>query len=65
MSKGRSQPVLWLLLFRGLKPKELVTLGYKENTCYTYSARMPEIKAEYKQKLKDFKASREVKANGK
>lgn len=55
MGKGVAQPAIWLLLFRGLTAKQIIALGYKENTVYNYAARFPEVKAIYKEKYKIFK----------
>jgi len=55
MEKGRSQPVVWLLLSRGKRPKEIIALGYTTSVVYKYHALWPEIKAELKEALKKLK----------
>ena len=39
MSKGESKSHLYLLLFIGKKPKDLIKAGYNRHTVYGYSRR--------------------------
>ena len=56
MEKGKAQPVIWLLLARGKKPVKIISLGYTHSLVYKYHALWPEIKAEFKEKLKELKS---------
>jgi len=37
--KGHSKPEIYFFLFKGLKPQEIMKLGYKPSTVYYYSRR--------------------------
>lgn len=56
MEKGRSQPVVWLLLYKRYTPKQIISLGYSKSLVYKYHALWPEIKDELKKALKKIKA---------
>ena len=64
MGKGVSQPAIWLLLFKGLTAKQIIALGFKENTVYNYMAKFPEVKAVYREKYKTFKSKGVIKLAG-
>lgn len=37
--KGKSKPEIYFFLFKGLTPKQIMALGYKDTTVYYYSRR--------------------------
>lgn len=37
--KGYSKPEIYFFLFKGLKPQQIMKLGYKPTTVYYYSRR--------------------------
>lgn len=47
MSKGTVKAVIYLLLWNGYKPKDIIKLGYKTNTVYLYNKRFKLAKEEY------------------
>lgn len=55
MGKGKSEPVIWLLLYKKLTPKQIIALGYKKPTVYRYNSKYREVLDEFKSKLKEFK----------
>lgn len=59
MGLGRSQPVVWILLVRGYKPKKLIELGYTETLVYRYNARLSEVKIELKEMVAKLKAKKQ------
>ena len=42
--KKSVRPALWILLFLGLKPKSLITLGYPKGTVNKYHAKLPKVR---------------------
>lgn len=48
MGRGKSQPVIYLLLDSGIKPKTLINkLGYKPSIVYSYNRKYKLAKEEY------------------
>ncbi len=45
-----SRPVIWLLLYKGMKPKEIIPLGYSAGTVYKYASMWPTVKKLFKEK---------------
>lgn len=55
MPKAPARPAIWILLSKGLKPMQIIALGYKEGTVYSYNSMWPTVKMEVKEKLKKYK----------
>lgn len=55
MGKSSTKPVIWLLLQKKLRPKEIIALGYKSGTVYSYNALWHHVKAEFKEKFQQHK----------
>ena len=50
MPKSKSKPVIYLLLNTGIKPKEIIAMGFTSSMVYAYNKRFKEAK-EQLQKL--------------
>lgn len=51
MPRGKSSPELYLALFIGKKPTELIAKGYSKHTVYAYNRRFPQIKKALEEKV--------------
>jgi len=43
-TKRQSHPELYILLFLGVKPQQLIKKGYSEATVYAYNRKIPFLK---------------------
>ena len=55
--KSITRPEIYILLYKGYKPRQIIKLknGIKTSTIYAYSARMPEIMVRLKALQKQLK----------
>lgn len=55
MGKSATKPVIWLLLLKKVPKPDIIKLGFKAGTVYSYSSRFPFVKEDYKKALKELK----------
>ncbi len=60
--KGVVKPAIYILLFKGYRPKELIDIGYNKKTVYNYSAKMPEVHMAMKNNLRMLRKKKETNA---
>jgi hypothetical protein len=53
-----TKPELWLLLNKGVKPNELVKIGYNKATVYKYNELFHDVWKKYKKNMEQIKKLR-------
>lgn len=56
MGRSATKPVIWLLLLKKVPLKDIIALGFKPGTVYSYSSRWAFVKKDFEDAWKKYKA---------